>query len=310
MNNDNDIPVRFTCDDDTLFGIVHNAHPSEETGLLFIVGGPQYRIGSHRQFTLLARQISAADFAVMRFDQRGSGDSSGDARPFDAIQDDIRAAIDCFFLHASSIKKIVLWGLCDGASAALFYAGTDHRVCGVCLVNPWAFSETGRAHTLIKHYYWRRLFDPIFWKKCLKRDVQFTASMQSLWTQLSLLKGKIWEFLPIVKQRHASGNQLHEQIYQSLLRFHGKILIIICDADLTAREFDELIHSTKKWRAILHKRSIQIHHLADANHTFALKIWRDQIGDWTINWLQSEMAVTDRSPPAASKFGQNIVELS
>ena len=39
--------------------------------MVIVVGGPQYRAGSHRQFTLLARHIAAAGYPVLRFDARG-----------------------------------------------------------------------------------------------------------------------------------------------------------------------------------------------------------------------------------------------
>ena len=42
-------------------------------GMLIVVGGPQYRAGSHRQFTLLARDVAATGVPTMRFDYRGMG---------------------------------------------------------------------------------------------------------------------------------------------------------------------------------------------------------------------------------------------
>ena len=51
----------------------------------------------------------------MRFDYRGMGDSTGDVRPFDDINDDIAAAIDEFFRQVPGLERVVLWGLCDGA---------------------------------------------------------------------------------------------------------------------------------------------------------------------------------------------------
>jgi len=65
--------------------------------VLIIVGGPQYRVGSHRQFVLLARHLAAQGIPVMRFDVRGMGDSKGKPRNFGQLDDDLRAATDCFF---------------------------------------------------------------------------------------------------------------------------------------------------------------------------------------------------------------------
>lgn len=88
-------PVLFECNGCRLVGIIHGAG-SGDTGVLVIVGGPQYRVGSHRQFLLLARYLAANNVPVMRFDYRGMGDSEGDIRSFESIDDDIRAAIDAF----------------------------------------------------------------------------------------------------------------------------------------------------------------------------------------------------------------------
>ena len=100
----------FECDSDRLIGIVTRPERPIETGVVIIVGGPQYRAGSHRQFTLLARQLAEQGIASLRFDYRGMGDSEGDMRTFEDIDDDIRAAIDTFMTQASNIQQVMLWG--------------------------------------------------------------------------------------------------------------------------------------------------------------------------------------------------------
>ena len=63
--------LSFVCEGEPLVGIL--AEPDgtpAEVGVVIIVGGPQYRAGSHRQFTLLARHLAARGFAVLRFDYR------------------------------------------------------------------------------------------------------------------------------------------------------------------------------------------------------------------------------------------------
>lgn len=159
----------FDCSGEALVGIVAMPEAAAPTGILIVVGGPQYRIGSHRQFLLLSRALASAGYAVMRFDVRGMGDGSGGQRPFDTLQDDIGAAIQVFQQHCPSVKRIVLWGLCDAASASLLYWGAteDTRISGLVLLNPWVRSETTLAKAHIKHYYGRRLFQAEFWQKLL-----------------------------------------------------------------------------------------------------------------------------------------------
>ena len=63
----------FACAGDTLMGILAKPETPADTGVIVIVGGPQYRVGSHRQFVLLSRALAAAGYAVLRFDYRGMG---------------------------------------------------------------------------------------------------------------------------------------------------------------------------------------------------------------------------------------------
>src|SRR5690606_31415058 len=109
--------------------------------------------GSHRQFVLLCRHLAAHGIPAMRFDYRGMGDSTGAERGFDTVADDIRAAIDSFIKRVPSIGRVVLWGLCDAASAACLYAPSDERVGGLVLANPWVRTAAGEAKTYLKHYY-------------------------------------------------------------------------------------------------------------------------------------------------------------
>ena len=66
-------------------------------GVLIVTGGPQYRVGSHRQFVLLARALAARGVPVLRFDLRGMGDSEGSARDYRAAAPDIAGALAQFF---------------------------------------------------------------------------------------------------------------------------------------------------------------------------------------------------------------------
>ncbi len=164
-----------------MLGIVSVPAPSSpqvSTGVVIVVGGAQYRVGSHRQFVQLARFLAAAGYPVLRFDFPGMGDSPGEPVPFDDSAAHIAAAIDA--LHSShpvKVDRVVLWGLCDGASASLLYmqARQDRRVAGMVLLNPWVRSEAGLARAQVKHYYRQRLMEPAFWRKLAAGGVGWQA---------------------------------------------------------------------------------------------------------------------------------------
>src|ERR1700760_457890 len=114
--------LTFDCQGDALVGVLSEPSAPRETGVVIVVGGPQYRAGSHRQFVLLARAIARQGFAVLRFDVRGMGDSAGSPRDFENIGEDVDAAIAALMQQVPAVRQVALWGLCDGASAALLHA--------------------------------------------------------------------------------------------------------------------------------------------------------------------------------------------
>jgi len=278
-------PVVFRCNDDHLLGIVAVPEQSFARGVLIVVGGPQYRAGSHRQFTLLARALAQVGIPVMRFDYRGTGDSEGTDTRFDATADDIRAAIDRFIATMPSLTEIVLWGLCDAASAAMLYAADDSRIKGIALLNPWVRTEQGIAQTYLKHYYRQRVFEPGLWKKILSGKFDVLGALRSLLSLLSQARRTQEPPAPI--ENDVAVPSLPQRLLDAMRHFHGKVLLITSGNDLTAREFDDMVAASQEWQALLAQAQVTRHLLPDANHTFASAAWRDQVANWTRLWVRS-----------------------
>jgi len=283
-------PTVFECNGDRLIGIVTEpAHPIE-TGVVIIVGGPQYRAGSHRQFTLLARQLAEQGIASIRFDYRGMGDSEGAFRNFEAIDEDIRAAIETFMAHAPSIKQVVLWGLCDAASAALYYGHTDARVNGMVLLNPWVHTETGAARARLKHYYLSRLLSKAFWAKLISGKVRLGESIGDLKKSTQQAGGDNARCpAPVGDPRHGSPGYI-ERMRDGLKRFPGRVQIILSGNDLTAQEFIELTRNNKRWKSACADVKISQMLIAEANHTFSSSDWRRLVSEGTGKWINKEAA--------------------
>ncbi|MDO8701890.1 MAG: hydrolase 1, exosortase A system-associated [Undibacterium sp.] len=281
--------LQFSCQDASLLGILSLPQRPHHRGILFVVGGPQYRAGSHRQFTLLARQFASQGIAVMRFDYRGMGDSEGEQRDFTEVDEDIRAAVRCFFQQVPAMTEVVLWGLCDAASAALFYAHQDSRVTGLVLLNPWVRTEQGAAKAYLKHYYFRRLLDSGFWKKFIAGELSLFTAIQSVMQQIGRLKPQHKNMSATVSNdnRDPDLTNLPQKMYQCLQLFKGKTLVILCSEDLTAQEFSDVAGSSRKWKKLMSSSQITKRHLAGANHTFSQRSWREEIGHWTISWIKN-----------------------
>lgn len=279
--------LTFACHGDQMLGILALPEQPRLDAVLIAVGGPQYRVGSHRQFTLLARSLADAGYTSLRFDYRGMGDSSGAPRTFEEVTHDIAVAIDTLVASQPGLKSVVLWGLCDAASAALLYVGEtgDPRVTGLCLLNPWVRSEATLARTHVKHYYTQRLLQISFWKKLLRGDVGASQSLA--------------EFSAKLRQSGASDKDNSAASYQQRMaaaaqHFAGEILLILSGDDYTAKEFREHCAGSSAWKKVLKSENLSRIDIAEADHTFSSRVFRDAVNAACVSWLQERFAGSER----------------
>lgn len=283
-------PLVFACHGESLLGILHQPAPPcpSALGVVVVVGGPQYRAGSHRQFLRLARTLAAAGHPVLRFDVRGMGDSSGPMRHFERLKDDIHAAIDTLHQRHPALEGVVLYGLCDGASAALLYLAeqADPRVRGLCLVNPWVRSVESQARTTVKHYYARRLREPEFWAKLFKGRVAAKA--------VSDLVGNLRK---AVRSGNAavSGPAQRPARYQDRMasawkRFPGAILVALSGDDFTANEFLDLTAAEPAWAGLWAQPNVTRLDLPGADHTLSATADHQTLQSAMTSWLATHFA--------------------
>jgi exosortase A-associated hydrolase 1 len=275
--------LAFGCEGETLVGILSPGAAAAARGVLIVVGGPQYRAGSHRQFALLARRLAAQGIPALRFDYRGLGDSGGAARTFEDVGADIRSAIDAFQEAVPGLREVVLWGLCDAAAAALFYGHSDARVAGLVLLNPWARSPAGLARSTLKHYYWSRLRDPALWRKLASGRFALGASLRSLLALVGAARQA--PAVPRDGSAPALAPGLHARLLDGMQRYRGRVLFIFSSADLTAQEFLDMCKASRSWQRLLAGPAVQQRTLDGADHTFSRRAWRDQVADWTSAWV-------------------------
>ncbi len=285
MNTQSEKPLLFECRGEQLLGIVHPPAGAEPApGVLIVVGGPQYRLGSHRQFTQLARDLAARGYPAMRFDCRGMGDSSGEFPGFEHTGPDIRAAIDAFTREVPGLPGVVIFGLCDAAAAALLYCQSDARVRGLVLANPWVRTDSGEAKSFVNHYYGRRLLQGSFWLKLLTGRLNVLASIGDFFRKVARARA------PSDVPSGAAAPGFIERMLLGLETFRGRTLVLLSEHDLTAREFGDLCRHSRRWSAAVGKSGVLVHPCPEADHTFSTAAARGAATAKILDWLQRERA--------------------
>ncbi len=142
----NEQPIRFGPDG-ILFGIITEPRCSELTRRVVVLvnAAADSHVCMGRLYVALARSLARRDYAVLRMDLAGLGDSDtrpgepeNDVYPPSAI-DDIRAAIE-LVRHRYPLAEIVVAGLCSGAYHALQAASEAVDLDRVLMLNPEVFS--------------------------------------------------------------------------------------------------------------------------------------------------------------------------
>ncbi len=283
-------PVVYCCQGEPVVGILHVADGS--TGVLMVVGGPQVRAGSHRLYVQQARHIARQGTPVFRFDTRGMGDSGGHLPGFEQLLPDIQSALAAFRTECPTVQRLVLWGLCDGASAALLYlhAQADPSIVGLCLINPWVRTPATQARTQVRHYYLQRLRHAGFWRKLLTGQVARSALSQ------------VWAALRASRQptgRGASAPAFPARMARTWQGFDGPMLLVLSEQDYTAREFLEAVRSEPAWRGALGRPGLTRIDVSGADHTFSNREAALALGDGFADWLRRHLPEPATSPKEA-----------
>jgi exosortase A-associated hydrolase 1 len=288
--------LRFECAGHALWGVLSRPGPGEataDTAVVIVVGGPQYRVGSHRQFVRLARALAAGGYPTLRFDMRGMGDSGGPPQTFESAGPDIRAALDVLARACPDTRRLVVWGLCDAASAALMFAGQDPRVAGIVAANPWSRSTASLAAAHVKHYYGARLRQREFWSKLWRGEVAWRTSAAALMRNLTGARA-------LRRGAAVHGNTLafQEGMARGLQALRGSMLLILSGNDLTAQEFLQYAAASPGWQGLLDDPKVQRVDIPEADHTFSSRSWFERVEQETLRWLQRLPAANDMSAKA------------
>lgn len=254
---------------------------SKPLAVVIVVGGPQTRVGSHRQFVLMARALAQAGYPCLRFDYSGMGDSPGAKPDFETAGPDIRRACDALLEAVPSCRRLALWGLCDGASAALFHARTDKRVTAVIAANPWARSGATQSAAIVSEHYGSRLRSREFWKKLATGKINLLATAREALGHVLKARGSR---ASVSGQGQGPRQSLPARLAAVLSNPPATVHLQISGRDLTAAEFELAMKSAE----VMKRSPATTLRLEDADHTFSdPEAWRTVIRD-TVQLLEQE----------------------
>jgi len=272
-------PVELLLRFDGMIGILAapcGPHARCEIGVVIVVGGPQTRVGSHRQFVTMARALARAGYPCLRFDYAGMGDSAGPMPDFERAGPDIARACDALQREVPDCHRIVLWGLCEGATAAIFRSLADERIAAVVAANPWARSEATRSAAIVGQHYGSRLRSRDFWKKLATGRVDVIQSAReavahAIRAASAARSGRPGEL----------ESSLPARVAHALLSTRCPVRLQLSGNDLTAAEFELAVNAVK----VEGSRHVSRLRLEHADHTCSdPSDWRDMVAD-TIDLL-------------------------
>ena len=268
--------VVFDCEGMRLVGVATQPERPGEIGVLILVGGRQYRAGSHRQFVLLARRLASADFSSFRFDFRGMGDSEGERRSFEEVDADIAAALAAFRAACPAVQRVVLWGLCDAATAAVLYWQRTHDplVAGLCLANPWLRSTASLARRGCGTITPTGPLIRSSGASCCAATFVPCVPCASTWSSGAFRAFPGGEFRADHDRRPES--------------FPGPIQLLLSGRDLTAKEFVDSLAAAGAGE-VLQQGNVTRTDFATADHTFSHSDWQSEGGAGNLGWLAAEL---------------------
>lgn len=275
-----EVPVLFECDGAELAGILHQPEKPSAIGVMIVVGGPQYRVGSHRQFVLIARVMARHGIPVFRFDHRGVGDSNGHRHDFDELDLDISAAFSAFSDRCQFLRGFVTLGLCDAATAcALVAERSGLPIVGQIALNPWVRTAAGEDEAVFKHYYVRRVLSRDFWSSILRGEYALRLSIEDL---VSRVRRTIRRH---VRESVKTPDDLPALVRNAQINFSGKTLIVLSERDLVAKEYLARVKESQPWSRWFESESVTVKYLDKADHTFSSADLRNRVSDWCIQWI-------------------------
>jgi pimeloyl-ACP methyl ester carboxylesterase len=271
------------------------ASAGERAGVVILNAGIIHRVGPHRMFVGLSRQLAAAGHTVVRFDLSGIGDSpprEDGLAPLDASLADIREVLD-ELETTRGIRRVVLIGLCWGADLSIICAASDPRVCGVVLIDP-AVPRTPRYYV---HHYCNRVFRLRSWLNVLR-------GRHPLWDRLKRFSGVAAEAPPDYEPPNLQSPQVRAFLADVYTRAvsAGVGMLVVCTGDLDS-DYNYRRQLLDAFPRVPFGPQLQLEFFANTDHTFTSERDRDALMRLIVPWVTGGAHTASRAREAKEALG-------
>ncbi|MCX2981319.1 hydrolase 1, exosortase A system-associated [Halieaceae bacterium IMCC14734] len=285
-----ELTFSFPCNDEQLIGIIHLPEQCRKTGILMLSAGElQYRAGCARQLVTFARKFARRGTAVMRFDQRGIGDSVGDMGVYQDLGPDINTAIAQFRAQVPGLETVVLWGGCDAAAAIMINAHSDPQVSGWILSNPFLATDKVKA-IVSRQQLLQRLLQPDFYRKLLVKRSLIAAYLRTAiarpFKKRSPMTGAGESSVAAPKAVKIPAD-LPIKMQQGLADFKGSTLLVMSERSLVRQQFDAFTARHKRWKTALRSPDVTRVDVESADQTFSTPAAQQAFIAASIEWLEA-----------------------
>ncbi len=301
--------VEFNVSRNILRGILHIPEEPlvKNIGINLLNPGIKYRVGPHRLNVKIARYLCHEGYFVLRFDPRGVGDSEGEL-PIESVVNlwsrveqghyvnDILTT-NQFFVNTAKLDRLCLMGLCGGAISAILTTAKDKSVDKLILIDiPVTYATNIKddadfitsedyACQIYSHYR-AKLFNPKSWLRFVSLQSDYKTIVKTLYFKIGNL----------IKLNNGNGkssshsqnfNYLFLEAFKKCVSQNKQILFILSGKSYTTGEFQAEFQKNYLYSGSPYEAYCKIKLLPEANHTYTLVEWQNELFDIISKWLRS-----------------------
>lgn len=283
-----------------MYGIAHEPEAVPDTfkrkiGVLILHSGRQARRGPHKFYVKVARALCAEGFYVLRYDNRGYGDSEGPEEQTveEWFSDALRAM--AFFHDSFGLEKLILWGLCGGAVLAIHCAAKRPEVIdSLVLCNLFYKLEIASYKGEFKTVY-RKLLTFSFWRKIFSASPIYYIRKGAPNVKRLFMRA----FFPsqFDKSFEESAVPYMRSLPESFARASKPTAFIFATADPIFSNFEAELFGHPVWRDHLKGIPIELSVIEGADHNFSSVEYEKRAIEKSVAWAVNQATHSNHPPP-------------